>query len=63
MVGRVWNGRKGLVGMEGKEMVGKVGMEGEGLEWLGNRKEWKRGGRHGDAAREAFLELSHHRVN
>jgi hypothetical protein len=44
-----------MEGMEGNGWNGK----GIGRKW----KEWKRVGRHRDAAQEAFLELSHHRVN
>jgi hypothetical protein len=51
-------GRKGL---EWKEMVGMERLDGHGRGRVGRNGE--RDGRHGDAAREAFLELSHHRVN
>jgi hypothetical protein len=53
-----WMGRnrKGLEWKEWKEWKERVGNE---RGW----KEWERGGRHGDAAQEAFLELSHHRLN
>jgi hypothetical protein len=60
-----WMGRnrKGLEWKEWKEwkeMVGNGrGRVGNGRGW----KEWEKGGRHGDAAQEAFLELSHHRLN